>query len=71
MSETQNSTRCGATAHARTSLRIPTVRPIINYPGLYVADFGDLTIHFTAADWDAIDTAVRSGIAALMEPVTS
>ncbi|WP_153043561.1 hypothetical protein [Mycobacterium ostraviense] len=47
------------------------VRPINGYPGRYWVGFGefhDVAVHVTAEQWDAIDAAVRAGIAAAQAP---
>lgn len=55
----------GATAYISAAVNIPTVRAIPGHPGVYILCFGDdLDLHATAAQWDAIDTAVRNGILA-------
>lgn len=54
-------------AHSSIQLEDPHVSAIQGFPGTYSVDFGDLHMHVTAAQWHAIDLAVRSGIYALEE----
>lgn len=54
-----------ATAHmGARHIDLPSVDAIRGYPGWYAVDFGSLDLHLTPERWDAIDTAVRAGIAA-------
>lgn len=65
MSTTNDTQQTFGTAHVSVSLGAPRVRPIQGYPGSYAVYFGDACdMHVTAEEWDAIDTAVRAGIAA-------
>ena len=57
-----NDTKVG-NAHARMTLRLPTVRPIPGYPNNFSVDFGDLSLHVTPEGWRQINAAVEDGFA--------
>lgn len=57
-----------SSAHTSASLKDPEIHAVPGFPGVFVADFGPLTMHFTAQAWDRYDSIVRAAIAATTLP---
>jgi hypothetical protein len=50
----------GATAHLRTGLCLPQVKPVAGFPGAFAIRFNaDLTVMATREQWENIDAEVR------------